>query len=147
MKETDLRPERGPIPEESLDHAYERRDLGIGILFVSLAGLGALVLLAAFAMTLFQDAAEGRARARDPQPSPMVEAEVVPPQPRLESRSGEILGELRALESVQLGDHAWLDQQGGIARLPIERAMEIVAERGGDLPWPAAPAADSGERP
>lgn len=135
----ELRPASGPTPEESLERQHEQRDLAIPTLFISLLGLGVLVLAAALGMKLFQVAAEDRARARDPRPSPMVEQDVTPPQPRLETAPGSVLQQLRAMESVQLGDYGWVDQASGIARLPIARAMEIVAERRGDVPLGAAP--------
>lgn len=61
------------------------------------------------------------------------------PQPRLVVVSTEELRKLRASEEEQLNSAAWIDRPRNIARIPIARAIEIVAKDG--LPrWPAAPA-------
>jgi hypothetical protein len=39
---------------------------------------------------------------------------------------------VRAQAEQKLRGYAWIDRQGGIARIPIERAMELIAEHG----WP-----------
>jgi hypothetical protein len=36
---------------------------------------------------------------------------------------------LRATENKLLTEYAWIDDETGIARIPIARAMEIIAER------------------
>ena len=76
--------------------------------------------------------------ASDPPPSPLAEANVrrAPPEPRLEEAPSKSLEELRAREDALLGGWAWIDGERRVARIPIARAMEIVAEKG--LP-PAAP--------
>lgn len=121
---------RVEIPQEAIDRDHEQRDLGIGVLFASLVGLAVLLVLSGIAMWGFQGLIERRAAARDPQPSPLVETGVQPPQPRLESTPGEVLARLRVLERVQLERYGWVDRPAGIARVPIERAMELLAERG-----------------
>jgi hypothetical protein len=40
------------------------------------------------------------------------------------------LQQLRAKERELLEEYRWVNQDAGIARIPIERAMEIVAEQG-----------------
>ncbi len=55
-----------------------------------------------------------------------------PPGPRLQTRPAEDLRAYRTRESALLDGYAWLDAKGGIARIPIERAMSLLAERG----WP-----------
>ena len=36
--------------------------------------------------------------------------------------------ELRAAQRTSISGYEWVDREGGVARIPIERAMEIVAE-------------------
>ncbi|QDU98096.1 hypothetical protein [Lignipirellula cremea] len=38
------------------------------------------------------------------------------------------LQELREAETLQLHQYEWIDQAAGVARIPIERAMQILAE-------------------
>lgn len=52
------------------------------------------------------------------------------PQPRLQT---DPLGDLerhRAWEDQILQSHAWIDRERGLVRLPAERALAIVAQRG-----------------
>ena len=40
------------------------------------------------------------------------------------------MAEMRAAEDKILHSYGWIDQQKGIVRIPIERAMELTAQRG-----------------
>jgi hypothetical protein len=53
---------------------------------------------------------------------------------------------LRTQEQQLLGEYRWLDPEAGVARIPIERAIEIVAEKGISPP-PQAPAPSTNEQP
>jgi hypothetical protein len=52
------------------------------------------------------------------------------PEPRLEIIPGSGLAKLRAEEDAQLNSYGWIDRRSNIVRIPIERAMEIIAQRG-----------------
>ncbi len=43
----------------------------------------------------------------------------------------EALVALREKQAQQAGSYAWVDQKAGVVQLPIERAMELTAERYG----------------
>jgi len=63
------------------------------------------------------------------------------PQPRLLVNEPANLAELRTHEHEILTTYGWMDQSAGVVRLPIERAKELILERG--LPVRgAAPAQD-----
>jgi hypothetical protein len=49
--------------------------------------------------------------------------------PRLQVEGFNELREMRAAEERVLNSHAWIDREKGIVRVPIERAMEILAEK------------------
>lgn len=58
-----------------------------------------------------------------------------PPAPHLQIDPHVDLTALRAAKDAQLSHYGWIDQSGGVVRLPIDRAMQLTAERG--LPgWP-----------
>jgi hypothetical protein len=63
-----------------------------------------------------------------------------PPAPRLQARPILDLQALRAEEAGALQSYAWVDRDGGVVRIPIERAMALLAERG----LPAQPARSEG---
>jgi hypothetical protein len=52
------------------------------------------------------------------------------PQPRLLVTPGASLAELRAAEEADLNSYGWVDRKAGIARIPIDRAMQLLLERG-----------------
>jgi hypothetical protein len=59
------------------------------------------------------------------------------PTPRLELDDGnQDLTDLHGREDLLLDNYSWVDKPGGAVRIPIERAMELIAERG----LPVAPA-------
>ena len=52
------------------------------------------------------------------------------PEPDLQVASSRDYQEMRAAEEAQLRSYRWVDREAGIAAIPIERAMEILAGRG-----------------
>lgn len=49
------------------------------------------------------------------------------------SMAPEELATLRAQQQARLNGYGWVDEGAGVARIPVERAMELVAE---ELPGP-----------
>jgi hypothetical protein len=62
--------------------------------------------------------------------SARVEPTQAAPEPRLQVAPAADLKKLRAIEDARLRQYEWVDRQAGIAAIPIERAIEIVAARG-----------------
>jgi hypothetical protein len=58
------------------------------------------------------------------------------PEPRLQVDEVRDLGRLHEHEDSILNSYGWVDQKAGIVRIPIERAMDIVAQRGLPAPPP-----------
>ena len=54
----------------------------------------------------------------------------LPPEPRLQVRPWEELQVLRAHEDDVLGHYGWQDQKNGIVHIPIDKAMDMVAQQG-----------------
>ena len=52
------------------------------------------------------------------------------PQPRLEVKPGATLAELRAAEDADLNSYGWIDRNTGTVRIPIDRAMQLILDRG-----------------
>lgn len=114
-------------------HGHEERDIDAGrVVRIALAILG-LVL---FAMALAWGLTEGlaaRRRAASPPPNPVAErlGPRQPPAPRLQTDPRADLQALRARDAERLSTYAWVDREAGVARIPIERAMALLAARGG----------------
>lgn len=52
------------------------------------------------------------------------------PEPRLEEDERLELQDLRGPEDDQLATYGWVDEKAGVVHIPIERAMELIAQRG-----------------
>jgi hypothetical protein len=65
-----------------------------------------------------------------------------PPEPRLEANPVEPRVRMQADEDWVLRSYGWVDEKAGMVRIPIDRAMDLMAERGlpPSKPMAAAPA-------
>ncbi len=61
------------------------------------------------------------------------------PEPTLQTTPRTNIKTLRAHEDAVLGSYGWIDADAGIARIPIDRAMTILVERGLPATNTAAP--------
>jgi hypothetical protein len=123
-----------PRPEGELarpDVHFEPTDANVrGVL---LTGFGVLLFLYLSGFVLyfvFQHFKQERA-AESPPPLPIATHGVaLPPEPRLERSPHRDLQELRAAEEFQLTHYQWLDRQKGTIAIPIDRAMDLLVQRG-----------------
>jgi hypothetical protein len=63
-----------------------------------------------------------------------------PPAPNLQTQPFQDIYQLRAGENQKLTSYGWVDKDGGITHIPIDRAMEVMLQRGFTT-RPDAPAA------
>jgi hypothetical protein len=75
-----------------------------------------------------------------PPTSPFENTRELPPPsvPRLQVAAPQELGQYRKGQEELLHSYGWADQKAGIVRIPIDRAMDLLIQRG--LPVQAAPA-------
>ena len=105
---------------------------GIGLA----ASLALIALVVGIYLLVLQRSHPSRARnARTMEPR------VTAPPPQLQGNPAADLAIMRAREEAVLHSYGWVDRKAGVIRIPIERAIELTAERG--LPArkspPAAP--------
>jgi hypothetical protein len=62
--------------------------------------------------------------------SPFAVPGQLPPEPRLQVKPWEELQVLRAREDDVLNHYGWQDQKNGIVHIPIDKAMDMVAQQG-----------------
>lgn len=121
--------------------AHERRDADIRRLTISLVGLFVLLVISLLAMGwMFRHLAAREERAGAIATLP-AEREI-PPAPRLQVAPATELERVRKAEAAVLNSYGWVDRKAGVVRIPVERAMEILAERG--LPARGQPEAKHG---
>jgi hypothetical protein len=65
-----------------------------------------------------------------PPASPFENARVLPPQPRLQVHPRLDLEKYLDAENRTLTTYGWVDKQNGVVRIPIDRAMDLLLERG-----------------
>lgn len=61
---------------------------------------------------------------------PVAQERALPELPRLQEMPQLDIKALHAEERTRLDEYAWIDKQAGIVQIPIDRAMELIAERG-----------------
>ena len=72
----------------------------------------------------------------------------LPPTPRLQTFPFTDIQQLRREEQRYLTRYTWVDQGAGVVRIPIDRAIEVLAEKGlphRETPEEAAPGAAAPE--
>ena len=114
----------------------ETQDVSIPAIVKFGIGLAVVTALVSVAMwALFRVYAAREDKHDQPVP-PMVAASLqrTPSGPRLEPDPLAPRLAARARENAVLSSYGWVDRGAGIARIPIDRAMELLVERG--LPPP-----------
>ncbi|HBY99036.1 MAG: hypothetical protein M5U01_19955 [Ardenticatenaceae bacterium] len=54
----------------------------------------------------------------------------LPPEPRLQPEPQQEMQALRAEQEALLHSYGWVDKQAGVVHIPIDRAMQLLAQRG-----------------
>ncbi len=115
-------------------HAHEESDIVLRP--VVIAGIGLLVLLVITCVAmfgLFHVLAREEARLSPPaNPLAAAEGPRLPPEPRLQAHPIKDLEELRKAETELLTTYGWVDKSAGTVRIPVARAIELLAQRAGD---------------
>jgi len=107
---------------------YEPKDTNFGAL-VMLIGLLFILLGGILIVARHLDRLFTRYSAVHDQPeSPMSDMRRLPPEPRLQVDPAVDLIRMRDVENVTLNNYAWIDSDAGKVRIPIARAMAILAE-------------------
>lgn len=130
----------------SSNGAFERRDIRSGGVIWFLVGLAVAGVIITFAVTGFFHYLQQRNEAEQAPISPLVTNAPKDtrrlstdyrdylkqnfPSPQLEIDERTQLDQIRLKEEETLATYGWVDQKAGIVRIPIERAMDLIAQRG-----------------
>ena len=117
--------------EPSEDAGYETSDASARTLLAWGVGLVLVLITAAVTTGLFFNALAAYAKRTDPKVSPLAATESsARPEPRLLEKEPEDLAAVRKDEDQVLRTYEWIDRERGVVRIPIERALELVAKEG-----------------
>lgn len=124
-------PMKATKPAGPEGRGYETRDVNVRFLAAVVVGLFLLALGGMGVSWWFERNAAERQQATERPRSPLAETlSPLPPEPRLQVTPGVNLAVVRAQEEAMLSRYEWIDPKNGIVRIPIDRAIEVLAERG-----------------
>jgi hypothetical protein len=110
---------------------YERTDVDAGaIVKFGIALVIVCVLSLALLAGLFKFFQSQEAATLPVSPRLSTDARALPPEPRLEETPVLDLKAMRAAEDQILNGYGWVDQKQGLVRIPIDRAIDLLAQRG-----------------
>jgi hypothetical protein len=118
------------VPSKTIETGHELSDLSpknIAIFGVSLVMMVLIVLWVCY--ELFQHYSTVSMKTEVP-PSPLSYTREPTPEPHLLVVPGQELKAMRAAEDSLLNSYAWVDREKGIVRIPIQRAIDILAQGG-----------------
>ena len=122
--------EYGPTPAGA-GHEHTDIDVNVGYKFALWLAVAMIISVGIVYGTFYFF--EGRAVSSDAtaQRYPLAAAhERAMPMPALQKQPFKDIYELRLGENEKLTGYGWVDKDGGVTRIPIDRAMEVMLQRG-----------------
>lgn len=109
---------------------HEERDINPrGIVWFAIGLIGTCAIIGVIGIGLYRFF-----EAEHPSPdSPSrieLKAQMIAPPPQLQVDPTADYETFRASEDAKMNSYGWIDKQAGIIRIPIERAMDLIAQRG-----------------
>jgi hypothetical protein len=130
------------LKRETAETGFERQDLSPRDVYGFLGALAVGVIAVAVLLSGLYHAMDAYEKNHQPSQSPLVQQsqadtrEISPgeisafPQPRLERNERLEINDFLLREEQVLDSYGWVDQKTGVVRIPIERAMQLIAQRG-----------------
>lgn len=111
---------------------HEHREANLSIIVWGAVGLAvATIIIMVLIWGMFNILKKtDQAESAEQQASPLAIPGQLPPEPRLQVHPYEELQNLRAREEDVLNHYGWQDQKNGIVHIPVDKAMDIVSQRG-----------------
>jgi hypothetical protein len=117
---------------DNVDVVHEESDVNVGAIIrfgIGLLLVGAVVHVFLWWLVGTYDRQHERAQTQV-YPLAAGQQDRLPPFPRLQDNPQRELQELRAKQKALLEGYGWVNEEAGVARIPIEDAMKMVVERG-----------------
>jgi hypothetical protein len=120
------------------DVSFETRDIRSGLMLKLLAWMGVVIVLSyVFTIGIYRGLTHYWESARTPMmPSRVGMQATMPPEPMLQGMPGHLSDPQEdwrnklAADMKENSSYGWVDEKNGIAKIPVEDAMKIIAEKG-----------------
>ncbi len=111
---------------------YETRDMQLAVVWKWIAALIIGSMLTAIATYYGVYVLFVKQEVKQSSTEPLVNARKLPPEgyPRVQARPKEEITEFRKEEDERVTEYAWKDKQKGIVRIPVDRAMNLILQKG-----------------
>ena len=121
-----------PNVETGPHGAHEIRDVNVSAVAKFVAALVAMTLATMLMFYLTFDKVSGLIAPKSGQRPAMAGSDPLkqPPEPRLQANEPPDLARFHKGEEAILDHYGWVDPDKGIVRIPVERALELVAKEG-----------------
>jgi hypothetical protein len=129
------------MPDAQPRHAHETSDANIRDLIIFGVCLALLVIAGLVVSRAIFHYFAGH-QGLGPPVSPFENVRMLPTGPRLQIKAPQDLEQYKAAQEEVLNGYGWVDQKAGIARIPIDRAMDILLQKG--LPVRGTPSGKQG---
>jgi hypothetical protein len=128
----DDRAREGDVPHQNPLVANEPTDVDVRAITKWGIGLGLFTIASTFLVWFVFDQLASYEARQSPQASPLVDIRKTasPPEPRLQSTPRLDARQIREGEDQVLNDYVITDQERGIARIPVDRAMTLMLQKG-----------------
>jgi hypothetical protein len=120
------------VDPEDLAVGYEQSDANVRLIIAAGVLLLVALVLVLVVASSFEVVATGLpvTLGRPPDLVNRLTPAPTPPAPRLETAEGQDYAAYRAAAEAQLTSYGWADRQSGVVSIPIERAMDLLVQRG-----------------
>jgi hypothetical protein len=115
--------------QEDIDRGYEQTDLNAKAIATFLAIIAVILVLTGVTMLGLHFVLGEQNLRSEPPASPLALDRQLPPEPRLQALPSVDLKKMRIEDAARLGSYGWVSREAKVVRLPIDRAMQLLAER------------------
>ncbi len=118
-------------PEHKTEPGYETADMDARkVWLVALILVLGLILTSVICVIYYWVISVRMLKREGPLLPPVPKAEAPFPRPELQSDPAEDLAKFRQKEDAVLTGYRWIDAKAGVVQIPIDRAMELLVQRG-----------------
>lgn len=118
------------MPDENVRTGHETRAMDERLVAFSGLGLAVVILLIFLVVIGLFKFFVREEPSPDPPSRNAFDVRNVAPPPQLQIDPARDLAQMQTADDGRLNSYGWIDQQAGVVRIPIERAMDLIAQRG-----------------